>query len=171
MSIVLRPYDIGCQPSPSVPAEMVIADGWATYILFFAGSKSVDESGLLKDLGVAVVECQDCSASKFGYPNDEGLPEHPLYQFGLARARSSILEVVGSSWEQELAQQQKASAQRIWGGRDSLWKSLQGEPSRHFIIPLKAMTFECVAKALVVQLFAKSFQEAIAYVNDKLAEH
>jgi hypothetical protein len=171
MSIVLRPYDIGCQPSPSVPAEMVIADGWSTYILFFAVSKSVDECGLLKDLGVAVVECQDCSASKFGYPNDEGLPEHPLYKFGLARAGSSILEVVGSSWAEDLSQQREASAHRILGDRTSLRSPFQSEPSRHFIIPLKEMTFECVAKALIVSLFAKSFQEAIVYVNGKLAEH
>jgi hypothetical protein len=131
MSIVLQPYDIGCEPSPSVPAEMLIADGYATYILFFAVSKTVGESGFLKDLGVAVVECQDCIASKFGYPNDEGLPEHPFYQFGLATARTSVLEVVDSHWLQELSQQMETSRQRISGDRTPVWDLSQSEPLRH----------------------------------------
>src|SRR5262249_52239686 len=98
MSTILRPYDIGCEPSPSVPAETVIQDGWSTFVLFHAVSKSVDETGHLRDLGVAVVECQGCSMTKFGYPNDEGRPEHPLYKFGMRDAESSILELIGSPW-------------------------------------------------------------------------
>jgi hypothetical protein len=98
MTIILRPYDIGCEPSSSVPAETVIQDGWSTYVLFFAVSKSVDETGYLRDLGVAVVECQGCSMAKFGYPNDEGRPEHPLYKLGMHDAGSDILEVIASPW-------------------------------------------------------------------------
>ena len=66
----VHPFDIGCEPSPSVPAETLLADGWKTYLLFFAVSKG-------KDLGVAVLDCDHCVMSKFGYPNDEGLEEHP----------------------------------------------------------------------------------------------
>lgn len=36
---------------------------------------------------------------------------------------------------------------------------------------LKENTFKCVARALVVSLFAEDFQEAIDYVNSKLVEH
>lgn len=72
----------------------MIQDSGTTYLLFCAVSKSVDETGYLKDLGIAVVECKHCSAAKFGYPNDEGLAEHPLYTLGLGAAESSILEVV-----------------------------------------------------------------------------
>ena len=43
MPTTLHTYDIGCEPSPSVPAETLIQDGWATYLLFFAASKSVNE--------------------------------------------------------------------------------------------------------------------------------
>ena len=171
MPLSLRTYDIGCEPSPSVPAEMVIQDGWATYLLFFAVSKSADETGNLKDLGVAVIECKHCSAAKFGYPNDEGLPEHPLYHLGLGTAESSILEVVGSAWAQEVFQQQIASGRRIWGGRNSTWKPAQDEPPRHFIIPLKEQTFECLATELSVEFFAKDFPEALRHVHQKLSEH
>jgi len=171
MPLALRTYDIGCEPSPSVPAETVIQDGWATYLLFFAVSKSVDDTGHLKDLGVAVVECKHCSSSKFGYPNDEGRPEYPLYNLGLAAAGSSVLEIIGSTWAQEAHQQQLASSQRIWGEQKSTWKPGQSEPPRHFIILFKEKTFECLAREVSVQLLAKDFSEALQYVHRKLAEH
>src|SRR5215467_10737005 len=142
MSTILRPYDIGCEPSPSGPAETVIQDGWSTFVLFYAVSKSVDETGYLRDLGVAVVECQSCSITKFGYPNDEGRPEHPLYKFGMHDPESSILELIESPWAEEVALQSKASALRIWSGRDVQWRRPLGEPSKHFVILLKETTFE-----------------------------
>jgi hypothetical protein len=171
MPTTLRTYDIGCEPSPSVPAETLIQDGWATYLLLFAVSKSVNETGYLKDLGVAVVECKNCSASKFGYPNDEGRPEHPLYALGLGTAESSILEVVGSTWSHEMHEQKIASSLRIRGGRNSSWKSAQGEPPRHFIILLKEKTFECLGSELSVEFFAKDFPEALEHVHRKLSKH
>jgi hypothetical protein len=132
----------------------------------------VDETGLFRDLGVAVVECKHCSASKFGYPNDEGRPEHPLYKLGLEASESSILEVIGSTWALEVLQQVIASSQRIWGGRNSTWKPpAKGEPPRHFIILLKEKTFECLAGELSVQFFAKDFREALEHVHRKLSEH
>ncbi len=136
------PFDIGCEPSPSVPAETLIADGWQTFLLFFAVSKLLDEAGHLKDLHVAVLECIDCETSKFGYPNDEGRPEHPLYDLGMANAESAVLEVVGSKWVEEVTDQTKRSAIRIWGSDHRL----SGEQPRHFIILLKEVTFECIAK-------------------------
>ena len=171
MATRLLPYDIGCEPSPSVPAETLLQDGWKTYLLFFAVSKSVEESGFLKDLGVAVLECQECEMSKFGYPNDEGLPEHPLYSCGLEVAQTSILEVIDSQWVKEVSGQMIASAHRIWGGRgiNPTWATERVR--RHFIVMLKEMTFECIASSLVVVKYCISFDEAFAYVIERLKEH
>src|SRR3982751_1853612 len=117
MTVSLCPHSIGCMPSPSVPAETLMQDGWSTFLLFFACSETVGNSGFLEDKGVAVLECESCAVTKFGYPNDEGLPEHPLYSLGMAVASSPILEVVGSVWASEVAAQARASSDRIWGGR------------------------------------------------------
>jgi hypothetical protein len=170
MSPTLRPYDIGCEPSPSEPAETLIADGWATYLLFFAVSKTVDETGYRKDLRVAIVECKHCSSAKLGYPNDEGLPEHPLYHLGLGTAESRILEVIDSPWSVEMHQQTDASARRIWDGRTSSWKPEPGTPPRHFVILLKEKTFECLASELSVS-FVQNFPEALAQVHQVLSDH
>jgi hypothetical protein len=168
----IREYDIGCEPSPSVPAETLIQDGSSAFLLFFAVSKNKDESGYLRDLRVAVVECKDCLATKFGYPNDEGLPEHPLYAFGLGELQTRTVEVVGSPWVDEVASWIKASVNRIWGER----RGIPAEPSkggdpRHFMVLLKERTFECVASGLEVVQYAETFDDAIRHVIDRQREH
>ena len=169
MNVTLAEYDIGCLPSPSVPAEMLIQDGWRTYVLFFAVSKAVDETGYLKDLGVAVLECVDCVSTKFGYPNDEGLPEHPLYALGLNDM--SAYEVRESLWVQEIGAQQLKSTKRIWGSRAMDVPSVNvSSPSRHFILPLKEATFECVASALKVVFFAPHFDAAFEWVRREASD-
>jgi len=171
MATRVQPFDIGCEPSPSVPAETLLADGWKTYLLFLAVSKSADCSGRLKDLRVAVLDCRECVMSKFGYPNDEGEPEHLLYNCGMAEAETSVLEVVESAWVHEVYEQMLASARRIWGGRgiDGGWA--RDRKLRHFIITLKEKTFECLASSLVVERFCDTFGEAHSHVVAEFNKH
>ena len=166
----VQPYDIGCEPSSSGPAETVIADGWCTYLLFFAVSKQLNANGYLDDLRVAVLHCEHCVMSKFGYPNDEGFPEHPLYEIGLDESGSSVLEIVDSHWTVEVTDQLEASARRIHGDRyEESWSS---RPDlRHFIVALHEKTFECIAKSMTVELFTETFESAIAHVHGKMSEH
>ena len=166
----VQPYDIGCEPSPSGPAETVIADGWCTYLLFFAVSKTLNPGGKLDDLRVAVLHCDHCVVSQFGYPNDEGFREHPLYNLGLDDSGSSVLEIVDSPWSRKVGEQSEASARRIWGDRyDESW--LSRSDLRHFIVALKEATFECIAKSMTVELFAETFEIAMDHVNKKMSEH
>jgi hypothetical protein len=159
-------YNIGCEPSPSIPAETLLQDGMEAFLLFFAVSKEVSASGYLDDLGVAVLECVGCAATKFGYPNDEGLPEHPLYSLGLADAPSSVLEVVGSTWAKEVDDQLRESCIRIRGNVGAQG----GGCLRHFVVCLKERTFECLAQELVVNRFTLGFPEAFAYVQSRFSE-
>lgn len=158
----LIPCDIGCEPSPSVPAETLLQDSASTFLLFFACSRMVGTHGYFTDLGVAVVECVDCCATRFGYPNDEGLPEHPLYDLGLDRLGSNVLEVEGSAWAGEVSAQRRLSAKRIWGREPE-----RANLPRHFVVCLKERTFECLAADLSVRIFAKDFGEAFAYVQER----
>ncbi len=164
----ILPYDIGCEPSPSVPAETLVADGWKTFLIFFAVSKTVNVAGKLDDLGVAILRC-DAWTSRFGYPNDEGLPEHPLYNLGLNEMDSSVLEIVDSTWVEEVRVQTRASAKRIW--RDCYDDSESNSPNlRHFMILLKEATFECVAESMTVERYAGTFDEAFRYVSRRVSE-
>ena len=158
------PYDIGCEPE-SVSSEILLQDGWATFLLFRARSKATSDSGQLDDLGVAVLECLGCSATKFGYPNDEGLPEHPLYNHGMANAMTAVLEVVPSAWAEGVLAKKEMAWNRIWGAPSS-----KSAP-RHFMICLKEATFECLAREMSVTRFFKDFQEAFAHVQARFSEH
>src|SRR5262245_61018408 len=101
--------------------------------------------------------------TKFGYPNDEGLPEHPLRDPGLGTAPSSVMGVVASLWAAEVSNQMSASSRRIWGARhDASWE--RRNERRHFVIALKEATFECVASELAVVSYCATFDEAFAYV-------
>jgi hypothetical protein len=158
-------FDLGCEPSPSVPAETLIQDGWETYLLFFAIGKSAE------DLGIAVLKCEGCAMSKFGYPNDEGLPEHPLYNHGIANCSSPVMEVLNSAWARELSSIREASRDRIWGSRRIAVALPTRKELRHFVIALKEATFECLAENLRVLCFYPTFQEAYAHVKRALASH
>jgi len=164
MATRVQPYDIGCEPSPSVPAETLLQDGWKTYLLFWAVGKAARGSGGLDDLGVAVMDCRDCAMSRFGYPNDEGLPEHPLYAAGLGSAGTAVVEVLDSAWAAEVAEQRLASARRIWGGRGMDWGWARNRTHRHFVVTFKEATFECIASELVVERFCATFDAAYAQV-------
>ena len=168
MDSAVRPYDIGCEPSPSVPAETLLQDGWCTYLLFFAVSKAVGKTGYLEDLRVAVLNCTGCVATRFGYPNDEGRPEHPLITAGLLRANSSVLEVADSPWCIEVEAQMEASARRIRGSQPIGSRARRSTAYKHFIILLKEATFECVAESLKVEQFARTFDDAFVYVQQRM---
>lgn len=109
--------------------------------------------------------------AKFGYPNDEGRPEHPLFRFIIGNTESSVLEVLDSAWASEIDGQRIASARRIWGGRgmDTDWA--KDRNSKHFIVLLKEKTFECLASEITVERFFPTFGEATAFVTAKLAEY
>lgn len=58
--------------------------------------------------------------SKFGYPNDEGQTEHPLYNSGIVDAETDVLEIFDSPWAHEITEQMIASARRMGRSRDGL---------------------------------------------------
>lgn len=145
-------------------------DGWKTYLLFFAVTKTVQDNGYLKDLGVAILECVNASSAKMGYPNDEGLPEHPFWHDGLADVESSVVEVSGSQWLADVSEQRHRSAKRIWGRRGRVWES-STKLSKHFVILLKEVTFECIAEELTVVEYVPDFDAAFAFVISEFKKH
>ena len=156
-----NPYDIGCEPSPSVPCETLIQDSEDTFLIFYSSNRASE---------VIVVECENCVSSCFGYPNDEGLPEHPHYGDGLSTSRASILVSDDSPWLSNISAQMRKSSLRIWGGR-GMTVPEEHHKQFHFIVPLKEKTFECIASGLRVAHRAAGFDEAFAYVRYRFSQH
>ena len=96
------------------------------------------------------MEFEHCRRTLFGGPNDEALPEHPLYQKGLAALGHGICEVLNSSWAKEVMSQAGRSAERIWGDRFDKAYGKHDWSTRHFIVSFHDGTFECLADDFVV---------------------
>ena len=166
--------DISCQPSFSGSAETVIQTENTTLVAFRAISSKLSVDGCYDALGFALVECVGCSRTQFGYPNDEGLVEHPLYNQGLSEALG-IAEVLNSSWAKALENQMEASARRIRGDHyNEAYNVLEGETRtfnwKHFIFMFKENTFECIADSLKLHSVNQSYQEIMAEVNQRIAD-
>ena len=117
-------FDAGA-PMPVVlqREEAIVVIGWAS-----RSSGHVGEN--------IVLTFEGCLISRFGYPNDEALPGHPLARRGLGYY--GIFEVLRSSWTAELA------AQNCVVFPEADWPS--GEPLRHFVVTFHDSTFECLAR-------------------------
>lgn len=151
------PYDLGCEPSSGVTGEVVIASADNVYLIF---EEDFSDS-------IALIECIGCASFKMGYPNDEGINEHPMYQYGMKDVRTGVMEVLHSQWLDELRLEVKLSAKRIRGNESA---NLPLEESKHFIIALKENTYECIATSLkLVNNFA-SFNEASNHAISNLGD-
>jgi hypothetical protein len=139
----------------------VIQDGWDTFLLF----EPFGSTGQF-----VIVECVDCASSRFGYPNDEGLPEHPHYHDGLSDSHAVIFVSEDTPWLVEVEDQMRRSSDRIWGGR-GIKASSDHKKLYHFIVPLKEATFECLASGLKIAHRANSYEDAFHYARQRFEQH
>ena len=162
------PHFSGLKPSPSGSGEVIIQTEGFTFVVFVVFGSS----------DIAIVECAGCSLTKFGYPNDEGRNEHPLYDKGLNQC-PGIGEVINSTWKAELDLQTEASARRIHRNSwDSYLKNMKmyeeeyGERKepKHFIFEFKENTFECIATELKITISDDSYEKILSDIN-KLILH
>ncbi len=168
MEIYIRPYDIGCRPA-SQSGELLLIDEERRYILFSATSKLVqDDTGLFKDLGTAILNIKGCKAIKYGYPNDHGLPEHPLYKYIEEDPSdySSVLEVFNSPWSSEIIDQMNTSIKRIDDPFFGVQKRITPDKARHFLILFREQTFECIASAMEVERYCVTYAEILSCIKE-----
>jgi hypothetical protein len=132
-------YDIGCFPEPAVSGPVVMAVD--ERLAFSFNATRPTPGGRRADAGRAVVKVEPCLAFKFGYPNDEALPGHPLYDRGFEGV--AVYEVLQSSWVAELARQNRVrfpySDLTAWG-------------VRHFLFSFHESTLEVLGHGLDVSV-------------------
>lgn len=154
------PFDLGCDFSPSGEFATLIAGENAQYLLFQALSQDPGADGRHDRIGVAIVQFVGFISVKMGYPNDEGLEEHPLAPFGLEGW--CFFEAFNSAWVLGVKEQMRQSAVRIWG------YAANAPPPRHFILLGKELTVEVLAKGLKLKGYYSCFDEAILQVSRNL---
>ena len=89
-----------------------------------------------------VLRFPSCQQFIFGYPNDEALPGHPLYSFGLNNY--GLFEVHGSDWDRRLRLQNQVSFPRTDLETPNVL--------RHFIVTFHDETLEALARGVDASL-------------------
>jgi hypothetical protein len=136
------PLNFGFEPEAAVSAPLFIEGEHKAFLTFNAsirGSSPDRTSRAQLAVPIGIVEIEQCYLSRLGYPNDEGLDEHPLSEHGITAYGS--FEVVNSQWIKDVA------------------SGVAG--ARHFIVTFHDSTFECIAKSAKGYLGEAPFAECI----------
>jgi hypothetical protein len=143
--------DVPWLPTPGTPDPHVWAGDLGPTIVAHRTAEIAPSNEPL-----AVLRFPLCHIFKFGYPNDEALPGHPLYSKGLSYY--GLFEVLNSSWHKTLDEQNLVS-----------FPNPQPSPtrSRHFVVTFHDSTFECIADRMEGR-FASSWNDAMQGHEDAL---
>ncbi len=140
--------DLGCVPEAAVSGPLLIQDDQRAFLTFNAMRLRPD--GMREHAGTAVVKLQGCLATRFGYPNDEALPGHPLFGQGLAAY--GIYEVFESSWIAQIEEQN-----RVAFPNSARWAA----HLRHFAFTFHDSMIECIAADLALTVSGQSFAQIL----------
>jgi hypothetical protein len=149
---------------------VLIADEFKAILIFNAveaGGGSLPEGALVPGRseepgeGVAVLIFKGCHGVRFGDPDEETRPGHPLWRMGF-HGEGAFL-VVNSTWVAEVKQLNETRP----NGRDQ--RGVDGESPfttpdwskvRHYLLSFKDSTFECIAEECVLAARSVSFSHA-----------
>lgn len=112
----------GWEMVPNTPEPILVQDEHTAGLL-------LREPG---SIGRTLIVFEGCLIARFGYPNDEALAGHPLYQRGLGHY--SCYEILNSSWRNKLENQNKV-----------VFPAGYPFEERHFVITFWDSMFECLA--------------------------
>jgi hypothetical protein len=143
------PYDIGFQPEAGVSGPVLLQTDYDAFLTFNAVKMMPD--GSRGTTGTGVIEIERCSATKFGYPNDEALGGHPLFSCGLGFY--GVFEVLGSSWIEQMTAQNRVC-----------FPKTEDSTNRHFIFTFHDSTFECIADSLRALLSTEPYKKIHAQI-------
>jgi hypothetical protein len=149
-------YDIGCLPELAVSGPVLMATDDRLTFSFHATRLMPD--GLRADAGRAIVLVSPCLAFKFGYPNDEALPGHPLYGRGFEGV--AVYEVLGSSWIAEVGRQNRV---RFPDSDVARWDV------RHFLFSFHESTLEVLGAGLEVSVTREPFEVIVGRMQSWLS--
>jgi hypothetical protein len=129
------PLDLGLVATPGAPYPVLLQNDWNAFLVFYLAA--IDPSGD----AIGIVEWIGCTSTSFGYPNEEALSGHRLWDRGLSEVHWCG-EVLNSSWIAEME-----IANRVHFMHDPAnWATL-----RHFILPFQDSTFECAADDYLIE--------------------
>jgi hypothetical protein len=146
--------DWGCRPEAAVSDAVLVQTEHSAFLTFNAMRPSDRMSPYggpqMEDAGIALVEFEMCTITKFGYPNDEawgGIPRTRGLGYG-------IYEVLNSTWVRELTTL----------NRFSFPDTPEDVRSRHFLFLFHDSSFECIAAGMKLELVDRPYANVFARI-------
>jgi len=147
------PLDLGVVPEAAVSGGLLVQSEYSAYFLFNA--VRVRQDGQHVEAGTAVVAFHAPLQTRFGHPNDEARPGHPI--LGRNRQYTEVCEVLASSWLAEIERQNKVS-----------FPDFHYSGVRHFVVALHDSTLECLARGIALEACVESYDAAFRLVSERI---
>ena len=148
---------LGITPEAAISGAVLVQTEILTFLTFNAmraTNRPFPGGGYnLEAAGTAIIEFTVCTATKFGYPNDEAWGSIPRTK-GLSYG---IFEVENSKWKLELSQLNRYvfPQTREWGGR-------------HFLFLFHDSSFECIARDMKLEVTNESYAEIFGRITNRI---
>lgn len=150
--------ELGCRPEAAVSGAVLVQTEYNTFLTFNA-MRATDRMSpyggpFMDDAGIALIEFEMCSVTKFGYPNDEawgGIPRTRGLSYG-------IFEVQNSKWIRELTAL----------NRHSFPNTPDDVGSRHFLFLFHDSSFECIVTGMKLELFDGPYRNVFARITERV---
>ena len=147
--------NLGFRPEAAISGAVLIQSDYSTFLTFKAMGLETD--GIhYTGIGFALLEFNRCILTRFGYPNDEALPGHPLYAKGIADY--VMCEVLNSSWIDQIAEQNRVAFPTF----------NYVDRSRHFVFIFHDSTFECIADGFTSEVFDGPYEQLFARISQRI---
>jgi hypothetical protein len=148
---------LGITPEAAISGAVLVQTEISTFLTFNA-MRATDRpfpgGGYYReDAGTAIVEFTVCTATKFGYPNDEAWGSIPRTK-GLSYG---IFEVENSQWKLELSHLNRYAFPQTkeWGGR-------------HFLFLFHDSSFECIARDMKLEVTTEVYAEVFRRITSRI---
>jgi len=152
MSESIRALDLGFRPEAAVSGAILLQSELSATLICNAVFQT---AGKYKSAGLAIIEFEVCSITKFGYPNDEAWGAIPRTK-GLSYGFYEVLE---SSWPEEIARLNR------YGFPNS-----KASAQRHFLALFHDSSFECLCRGWKARLSTDTLVGVIADIGKQICQ-
>ncbi len=157
------PFDLGIRWNAGAPLPHLFQSEYRTFLTFYLYEQDPDWNGAYSaSARIAIIEWRGCFGTMLGWPNDEALSGHRLWESGLKEVGYyGAAEVRNSSWIAEIEKGNSVHPQH---------KPERFAALRHYILLFHDSTFECLAEGYTITKVFMPRSEVLLQLAHRLIE-
>ena len=157
------PVDLGIRWDAGAPLPHLFQSEYRTFLTFYLYEQDPDWNGAYSaSARIAIIEWRGCFGTMLGWPNDEALSGHRLWESGLKEVGYyGAAEVRNSSWIAEIEKGNSVHPQH---------KPERFAALRHYILLFHDSTFECLAEGYTITKVFMPRSEVLLQLAHRLIE-